>query len=1112
MLRSRVSAAAGAVLVLVLARPTCVRAGDPPPAPAPAPLPDAEGVAALARAKSLDGQVEDLYGKGRYAEALPLARESLAIREKRQGPDHPSTSASLGNLALVLEELGEYEEAKALLLRALSICERVLGPDHPSTGTSASNLASLLQEMGDYAGAKPLFERALKSAENAKSPDPSRVGLLLNNLAMLLRDMGNYAGAKPLLVRALALSETTDGPDHPSTATQLNNLAMLLKAMGDLAGAKPLYERALAISEKALGADHPTTGGRLNNLAMLLQSMGAYPAARPLFARALAISEKALGPDHPSTGRQLKNLAVLLQDLGDFAEAKPLMVRALAISEATQGPDHPATGGALDSLAGLLQDMGDYAGAKPLLERALDIYGKALGPDHPLTGSCVNNLALLLGTMGDHAAAKPLFERALALSERTLGPDHPSTGARVGNLAALLEAMGDYGDAKRLGERALAISEKAYGPDHPSTGGTLNNLAAVLWDQRDLAGAKRLYERALAIAEKAEGPDHPSTGRQLKNLANLLQDMGDYPGALRLLARALQLTEGFLRRASVGAQGAERLALTKPFRDHLDSYLAASRHVGSTGYPEVLRFKGLVGRLDALDRTLARQADPALHAQVEALAALDRRLAALANSVPSDRDADGKKSWQEQYAGLAEVRQATTRELAVAFAPFREALEGREAGLAEVQQSLAAHEALVDVLLSRGHYLAFVVGQAGAVERLDLGEATQLEPAAAAFVRASQRAGVVLPGARRGVVLDAEPTGGDTATWAAAGRALRERVLAPIEARLPPETTTLYLVPDGALAAVPFATLPGRKEGQLLIDDYHLTHLPTAQALVGTPGASAPEEGALLIGGVDYDQAKPLETAATPPAHAPPSPRAIADLRRAPPGERFGALAATGQEVEGLAQKLGTAVTVLRASEATEGRLRSLAARKRVLHFATHGFVRTDLMTGLRPSGQPEKRWMAGGLERHLAAGIDPMLLAGLAMAGANPREGADGDDGILTAAEASYMDLRGCDLVVLSACETAMGTPESGEGVLGLVHGFQLAGAQHVVGSLWKVDDTATRLLMDRFYEGVLDKEQPLPPADALREAALWLRDSKPGGRDYSAPRYWAAFVAYGK
>ena len=105
-------------------------------------------------------------------------------------------------------------------------------------------------------------------------------------------------------------------------------------------------------------------------------------------------------------------------------------------------------------------------------------------------------------------------------------------------------------------------------------------------------------------------------------------------------------------------------------------------------------------------------------------------------------------------------------------------------------------------------------------------------------------------------------------------------------------------------------------------------------------------------------------------------------------------------------------------------------------------------------------------------------------------------------------------DLVALSACETAKGTAESGEGVLGLVSAFQLAGARHVLASLWTVDDEATRRLMEGVYERLLRDRDPLSPADALRASALALRDRKDdaGRARFAAPRYWAAFVAYGR
>jgi CHAT domain-containing protein/Tfp pilus assembly protein PilF len=730
--------------------------------------------------------------------------------------------------------------------------------------------------------------------------------------------------------------------------------------------------------------------------------------------------------------------------------------------------------------------MGDHAGAKPLFVRAVSIFEKTNGAYHPDTASSLNNLALLLKGMGDYAGAKPLFVRALSISEKAKGPDHPETATNLNNLASLLQVTGDYAAAKPLLERALSISEKAEGPDHPSTGMRLNSLGSLLYAMGDHARAKPLFVRALSISERTAGPSHPSTGTRLNNLASLLNAMGDHAGAKALYERTLAVSEAVVRRAAVGLPRTGRLALVAVPRSRLDSFLDASPRFGSTGYAEVLRFKGLLGRLDALDHALARHADPALHDEVGALVALERRLSAMVNDVPPARDEAKSHAWRETYATLSAEREERTGSLAREFAPIREALDAKEAVPSEVQSRLKSGEVLVDVLRSGGRYLAWVVPAQGDVARLDLGKADEVEAAAGAFVEACARG--------------EDPT---------AGQRLRDVVLAPLIGVMPASVHTLYLAPDAALAAVPFEALPGRDPAKALIDEVAVVRLSMAQDLV--PGvASKPGTGALLLGGVDYETADVFEKGEVEAGLPTASSASLARLDRAASGGRFQHLPATSAEVAGLKERLGAASAVLSGSGATEGRLRRAATGKRVLHLATHGFVRDDLMRGLRRSEEDERRWMTGGTDRHLAVGHDPMRLSGLAMAGANLRDGADGDDGILSALEASYLDLEGCDLVVLSACETARGTAESGEGVLGLVHGFQLAGARNVVGSLWKVDDDATRLLMDRFYEGCLRTEKPLSPAAALREAALWLRDAKPGGRDYSAPRYWAAFVAY--
>jgi CHAT domain-containing protein len=313
----------------------------------------------------------------------------------------------------------------------------------------------------------------------------------------------------------------------------------------------------------------------------------------------------------------------------------------------------------------------------------------------------------------------------------------------------------------------------------------------------------------------------------------------------------------------------------------------------------------------------------------------------------------------------------------------------------------------------------------------------------------------------------------------------------------------LVICPDAALATVPFAALPGRAPGGRLSDDFRLAFVSMAQDLVprerGVQGG-----GVLALGAVDYDRAA---TTGGPSVGA--ERLLVAASSRAPRGGAFLALPATKSEAEVSRAAVGGASVLLTEAEATEARVRAECKGRRVLHLATHGFVRDDLMHGLFPTAGSKGLGLDATLERHVAGGHDPMLLSGLALAGANPREGGLGDDGVLTALEASHLDLDGCELAVLSACQTALGHAEAGEGVVGLVQAFRMAGARQVLGSLWKVDDEATRALMTEFYRlwSPTDATPGVSAAEALRRAQDFVRAEK----KWTRPYFWAAWVLWG-
>jgi len=935
---------------------------------------------------------------------------------------------------------------------------------------------------GRYKEAIPIARRALSIRERALGENPD-TAVSLNNLAVLFDAIGDQARAEPLYRRSLAIREKTLGADHPDTATALNNLAFSYKTAGDYARAEPLYRRALAIREKRLGPDDPATASSVNNLAALYDATGEYDRAKPLYQRALSIRERKLNPDDLDIAISLNNIAALYYATGAYKDAEPLYQRALAIYEKARGPDDFDTVAPLNNLAALYRATGAYGKAQPLYDRALAITEKSRGPESLDTAAQLNNLGTLHFAIGDDKEAEALVLRALAILEKAPHSGHPYIPAFLSNLASIYEAAGDYAKAMPLYQRALAIREKMLGPNHPSTAVSLNNLAIIYREAGEYKRAKRLHERALSIREKALGPQHPDTGASLANLAVLYRATGDSAKALSLYRRAQKIFELNLARFLLSGDEVRKRAYLQQRAG--DAYAEASfplayRRAKALGLTAVLQHKGRA--LDAMAESTAvlrRSVTPGVQAIFDELTSVAQQASILTFRGPGNLSI---QAYRERLDALVHRQERLEEELSARSAKFRET--ATPITLRDVRRSLSTRSALLEyfryqpfdpkatsekVKWGASHYIAYVLKREGEPGAVDLGAVDDIDKLVSDFRVALK-----------------DPT---SSSYKEVAAKLFERLIKPLQTYLS-GVDRLLLSPDGALNLLPFAALMDERQ-DYLAQGFELTYLTSGRDLPKL-ATSEPARGSTVV---LADPAYGPSTSGMPSDIG--SYRSI-DLDSS--GLVFTPLPGTADEARALQKLLDLdAKAVFTGVDASEEKLKGLHS-PRILHIATHGFFLSDRSAAT--ASQPMTN--VGGEATLMQPGENPLLRSGLALAGANARLSGAGDDGILTAAEAALLDLRGTQLVVLSACETGLGQVQQGEGVYGLRRALVLAGAEAQLVSLWKVADTQTRTLMEEYYGHILKGDGR---SAALREAQEAMI-AKPATRH---PYYWAAFVLVG-
>jgi CHAT domain-containing protein len=895
------------------------------------------------------------------------------------------------------------------------------------------------------------YEEALQLYQAAD--DPEGQANALDMIARLHLSLGEIRKALERFNKALPIAQSL--PDRLLEAAILSGLGQIQSTLGNPHKALEQFDRALKLNVER--KDQLNESLSLNSIGAVSLSMGEYQKALDYFKKSLELIRGAdqRGILAPKTYRMLTTVALhnigdTYARLGEYREALEILSQVRSLCRDAQYPFGEMS--ALNNIAGVYISSGQ-------LQQALECLVEAHAIGRTIEAKMEQFKTLLLTgvvyrDLNEPQKALDFLNQALALSK--------SEGARIDEAFALNEIGSVYagmGEKQRALEhftRALSLSQEIG--NRPYEAAALYGLARGHRDTGNLMEAHSKIDAAVGIIESVRSA---VTGQELR--ASWMASKGSYYEALiDILMR---------RRETDPTAGYDAMALE-----------ASERR----------RARGLLESLNEARAEIRQGVDPALLEQgrvlQQQLNAKAARLTQLLGGRHSPEEADSVRKEVESLITNYQEHQSQIRRVSPRYAALT---QPASLSLKEIQlQALDDDTLMLEYALGAERSFLWAVTN-GSIASFELPGRDEIETAARRVYE------LMTVSHKRQHKRESE----------LAAAELSRMLLGQVADRL--ERKRLLIVADGALQYIPFSMLPkpqsgrgGEREGRRksdaskirnpppftpLIAEHEIVSLPSASVLPvlrsELTGRRRAERIVAAISDPVFNRNDPRVKSETALKLSGTIPGGLSNLITDPARsagdtgkEGFERLPYTRQEAEAIIEVSGSRQSLkaldFEASRATveNGGL----DQYRIVHFATHGLLN---------SRHPE--------------------LSGVVLSLVD--EQGRPQDGFLRAHEIYNLKLN-ADLVVLSACRTALGKEIKSEGLIGLTRGFMYAGASAVVATLWDVRDEATAELMKRFYRGML--KEGMSPAAALRAAQVSMWKEK----RWEAPYFWAGFMLQGE
>jgi len=790
-----------------------------------------------------------------------------------------------------------------------------------------------------------------------------------------------------------------------------------------------------------------------SDLGLLHASMGRYSTAAQFTEEAKDMRERTLGEKSFGFVASLNNRAVLYQELAQFNEAEKDFERAKQLAAEVYGTTTQEYAIILNNEAMLWSEVGRYDDAIGNLQTAIAQLDNARKKSVRNQVAFQSNLAVLYQRTNRLAEAEAIYLKL----EKVLGGSNPYYAGVLNNLALLYVQMNKPEKVEAYLSRSAAVYKARFGEENPYYAKVLGDQGWYYRTRGRLAEAEPLLQRAHNIRASVLGTNHPDFIRSKEELAILHwknnQPQKAYDHYREVMEKTLEFIGSYFPPMSE-AEKTKYWDVTLPRFQRFYNFALQVQNTLPGVVSDVLNYQIatkalLLNATNKVKLAILRSGDVAL--TKDYLAWLDQK-ESLARFYALSKDELNQQ--RLNLDSLERAANAMEKSLSQRSKEFSSGYGAQKISWTDIQSQLADAEALVEIVrvstydqdfTPDSRYAAIVVTKTSPPAIAVLENGNTLETRYAKFYK-------------NAILQKSDDAYSYEQYWARFDKLLAGK-------------RVVYFSPDGVYNQINVNTLkkPG---GDYVLNQYDITIVGNAKDVltIKQQKAAAAKKESVLLGFPDY-------------------------------GGKAVALPGTKAELDAISKVLkaaGYAVTQQEQQNASEKSLKAVKAPT-VLHVATHGYflADADLQTGEALGVTAEN------------ARNNPLLRSGLILA--NPPDSNSealpnlnsNDNGILTAYEAMNLNLTGTDLVVLSACETGLGDVRAGEGVYGLQRAFVVAGANALVMSLWKVDDSATQQLMTSFYTYWTQSGNKLQ-AFKRAQQQLMLK--------YKDPYYWGAFVMMGK